>query len=129
ENSSGVFEAASALVARGAQALWVGGDVTVMVAIDAVVAAARKGGIPVFSIVPPAVDRGALFDYGANFYEVGKDTGALAAEVLRGADIGKIPVLNKVPERILINKTALKGLKQQWRFTDDLVAKADVVID
>ena len=34
ENSSGVFEAASALVARGAQALWVGGDVTVMVAID-----------------------------------------------------------------------------------------------
>ncbi|MBM3813298.1 MAG: hypothetical protein FJW20_16860 [Acidimicrobiia bacterium] len=74
ENSSAVSEAATSLVARGADALWVGGDVTVMVAIDTVVAAARKGGIPVFSIVPPMVDRGAIFDYGANFYEVGKDT-------------------------------------------------------
>ncbi len=46
ENSSGVYEASSSLVARGAEALWVGGDVTVMVAIDAVVGAARKGGIP-----------------------------------------------------------------------------------
>jgi hypothetical protein len=44
DNSSGVFEAASSLVARGAQALWVGGDVTVIVAIDSVVAAARRGG-------------------------------------------------------------------------------------
>ncbi len=38
ESSSGVFEAASSLVARGAQALWVGGDVTVLVALDSVVA-------------------------------------------------------------------------------------------
>jgi ABC-type uncharacterized transport system substrate-binding protein len=129
ENSSGVFEAASALVARGAQALWVGGDVTVMVAIDAVVAAARKGGIPVFSIVPPCVDRGALFDYGANFYEVGKDTGALAASILNGADPAKIPVRNIVPKKLLVNKLALKGLKQQWRLPDELVASADVVID
>jgi ABC-type uncharacterized transport system substrate-binding protein len=129
ENSSGVLEAASALVARGAQALWVGGDVTVMVAIDSVVAAARKGGIPVFSIVPPCVDRGSLFDLGANFYEVGKDTGALAASILKGADPAKIPVRNVVPGKLLVNKLALNGLKQQWRLPDDLVASADVVID
>jgi ABC-type uncharacterized transport system substrate-binding protein len=129
ENSSGVLEAATSLVSRGVDSLWVGGDVTVMVAIDAVVAAARKGGIPVFSIVPPLVDRGAIFDYGANFFDVGKDTGALAAQVLNGADIAKIPVRNYIPERILINQTALKGLKQQYRFPADVVAKADVVID
>jgi putative ABC transport system substrate-binding protein len=129
ENSSGVLEAASSLVSRGVDALWVGGDVTVMVALDSVVAAARKGHIPVFSIVPPAVDRGALFDFGANFYEVGKDVGALAADVLRGADMTKIPIRNFVPERILINMTALKGLRQQWRFPDAFVAKADVIID
>ncbi len=129
ENSSGVFEAAASLVARGADALWVGGDVTVMVAIDAVVAAARKGGIPVFSIVPPMVDRGAIFDYGANFFDVGKETGALAAQVLNGADVARLPIRNYVPERVLINKTALKGLKQHWAFPDDLVARADVIID
>lgn len=129
ESSSGVLEAASSLVSRGVDALWVGGDVTVMVAIDSLVSVARKGGIPVFSIVPPAVDHGAIFDYGANFYDVGKDTGTLAAQVLRGADIRKIPVRNMVPVRILINQTALKGLKQQWHFPDDLLAKADVIID
>ena len=129
ENSSGVLEAASSLVSRGVDALWVGGDVTVMVAIDSLVAVARKAGIPVFSIVPPSVERGALFDYGANFNDVGRDTGALAAQVLRGADMRKIPIRNMVPERILVNQTALKGLKQQWRFPDDLLAKADVVID
>lgn len=129
ENSSGVLEAANSLVARGADALWVGGDVTVMVAIDAVVAAARKGRIPVFSIVPPSVDRGAIFDYGANFYEVGKDTGVLAAKVLNGADIAKIPIRDYVPERFLINKVAAHGLRQDWRFPADLEAKASVVID
>src|SRR5262249_6317763 len=39
ENSSGVGEAANSLVSRGAQALWIGGDVTVMVAADAVIRA------------------------------------------------------------------------------------------
>ena len=43
DNSSGVFEAASSLVARGVQAIWVGGDVTVMVAFEALVTAARDG--------------------------------------------------------------------------------------
>lgn len=129
DNSSGVLEAASSLVSRGADALWVGGDVTVMVAIDAVIAAARKGRIPVFSIVPPMVDRGAIFDYGANFFDVGKQTGALAAQILNGAEIAQIPVRNYVPERILINKTAAKGLRQVWTIPEDLTAKADVVID
>ncbi len=129
ENSSGVYEASSSLVARGAEALWVGGDVTVMVAIDAVVGAARKGGIPVFSIVPPSVKRGALFDFGANFFEVGKDTGALAVSILRGADPATIPVRNYVPERLLVNKLALAGLKQTWRIPSDVLARADVVID
>jgi ABC-type uncharacterized transport system substrate-binding protein len=129
DSSSGVLEAANALVGRGAQALWVGGDVTVMVALESVVSAARKGRIPVFSIVPPSVDRGSLFDYGANFFEVGKDTGALAARILKGADPATIPVRNYVPTRVLVNKLALQDLKDPWRLPDELVARADVVID
>src|SRR5207237_7628127 len=43
DNSSGVSEAASSLVSRGVQALWIGGDGTVMVAVDSVVTAAKKG--------------------------------------------------------------------------------------
>jgi putative tryptophan/tyrosine transport system substrate-binding protein len=100
ESSSAVLEAATSLVARGAQALWVSGDVTVLVALESVVAAARKGRIPVFTITPPAVQRGSLFDSGVNFYDVGQQTGALAASILRGADPAKIPVRNLIPEKV-----------------------------
>jgi putative tryptophan/tyrosine transport system substrate-binding protein len=129
DSSSGVFEAASSLVARGAQALWVGGDVTVIVAIDSVVAAARKGRIPVFTNIPPNAKRGALFDLGANYYEVGRLTGELAAKILRGADPATIPIKNVVPEKLVINRLALEGLKDSWRLPQDVRIHADVVID
>jgi ABC-type uncharacterized transport system substrate-binding protein len=129
ESSSAVLEAASSLVSRGAQALWISGDVTVIVATESVVAAARKGRIPVFTITPPGVQRGSLFDSGVNFYEVGQQTGALAAGILKGADPSKIPISNLVPEKVAVNLTATAGLKDTWRFPEELVAKADLVLD
>jgi len=129
ESSSAVLEAAASLVARGAQALWVSGDVTVLVALESVVAAARKGRIPVFTLTPPGVQRGSLFDSGVNFYEVGQQTGALAASILRGADPAKIPVRNLIPEKVAVNLTALSGLKDNWRIPPDVVAQADMVLD
>ena len=42
DNSAGVLEAAHSVIARGAQAIWVGGDVSVSSAIDTVVAAAES---------------------------------------------------------------------------------------
>src|SRR5436190_1515942 len=86
ENSNSVLEAEDSLVARGAEALWIGGDVTVSVAIDSVVLVGRRAHIPVFSITPGKPDRGTLFDYGADFYQIGKQTGGLASRILRGAD-------------------------------------------
>jgi len=83
DNSSGVLEAASSLVSRGVQALWVGGDVTVNVAIDSLLNVAKKGRIPVFTNLPPNAKRGALFDLGANYHEVGRIVGDLAGQVLR----------------------------------------------
>lgn len=129
DNSSGVFEAASSLVARGAQALWIGGDVTVLVATDSVINAAKKGRIPVFTLTPPTAERGALFDLGANFFEVGRQTGALAARVLNGADTTTIPITDFVPQKLMINKLALAGLKDPWQLPDDVLESADAVID
>ena len=40
----------------------------------------EKGGqIPVFTVIPPNVKHGALFDIGADYHEVGRLTGVLAA--------------------------------------------------
>ncbi len=129
DNSSNVGEAASSLVSRGAEALWISGDVTVLVAADAVVAAARKGRIPAFSIVPPNVTKGTLFDLGANFYEVGRLVGDLAANVLSGTDPATLPVLNSVPAKLAVNTTALKGLRDNWRIPAEVLSRADLVVD
>src|ERR1700687_1745883 len=129
ENSNGVLEAEDSLVARGAQALWIGGDVTVSIAVDAVISVGQKARIPVFSITPGKPDRGTLFDYGADFYQIGKQTGELTSRILRGADPTLIPVTNEVPIHFVVNTTAMKDLKQQWRITDDILRRANVFVD
>ena len=129
DNSSGVVEAAGSLISRGVQALWVGGDVTVLVALDGVISAARKGGIPVFTNVPPSAQRGALFDFGANHEEIGRLTGVLAADILHGADPASIPVKNVVPEMFIVNPGALAGLREPWRLPEEVRRRADAVVE
>src|SRR5262245_27270642 len=129
ENSIGVAEAANSLTARGVEALWLTGDVTVMMAADAVVAAAKRARIPVFSVIPPTAKKGGLFDLGANYYEIGKATGDLAADVLEGRRPADIPIDNLVPEALVVNRLALEGLKDRWQLPEDIVQRASVVID
>jgi putative tryptophan/tyrosine transport system substrate-binding protein len=129
ENSNAVLEAEDSLVSRGAEVLWIGGDVTVSVAAEAVIAVGRRAHIPVFSITPGKPDRGTLFDYGADFYQIGKQTGDLAARILRGADPKQIPIINQVPINFVVNTTVTKGLKQPWTVPDDVLRRATVVVD
>jgi ABC-type uncharacterized transport system substrate-binding protein len=129
DNSAAVGEAVSSLASRGAQAIWVGGDVTLAVAMDAVIAAGRRAHIPVFSLIPGKPDRGTLFDAGADFYRVGLQVGELAARVLHGADPSKIPIENVVPEYLVVNELALKGLKDPWHVTPVLRARAAILVD
>jgi len=101
----------------------------VSIAVDAVISVGRKARIPVFSITPGKPDRGTLFDYGADFYQIGKQTGELAVRILRGADPGQIPITNLVPTLLVVNTQALEGLKDSWGLPDDLLRRADVVVD
>ena len=78
DNSASVLEAAQSLVARGAQAFWVGGDSTVSVALDSVIKLAKQSKIPIMTIIPGNPQRGTLFDFGVDFYQVGRNTGEIA---------------------------------------------------
>jgi ABC-type uncharacterized transport system substrate-binding protein len=132
DSSAAVTEAIQSLVARGAQALWIGGDNTMTSTIGSVVATTRAAHIPVFTIVPGAPDRGTLFDVGLDFRELGRLGGRLAGEILKGADPAAIPirdVLDEVPRELVVNATALAGLKEPWRLPDDVRAKATVLVD
>ena len=129
DSSVAVAEAAAALTAQGVQALWVGGDNTVALALDSVVSAARKARIPVISALPTEPNRGTLLDIGTNFYDAGRMTGKMAVEILRGVDPATIPIPDKIPQKLVVNKQALKGLKDLWEFPQDITARADVIVD
>jgi ABC-type uncharacterized transport system substrate-binding protein len=124
ENTSAVVEAAGSLIARGVEALWVGGDVTVMAALDGLIPLAKKARIPVFSSMPGAPGRGTLFDLGADYREVGRLAGKLAAEILAGRDPATVAIENVLPERLVVDPTLLASLDDPWRFPNDVLDRA-----
>lgn len=127
--SAGVGEAAAALIARGAEALFVPGDVMVMVGIEPLLAAARRNDVAVFTVIPPNARRGALFDIGADYYEVGRHAGELAADILEGRDPASIEIVNFLPESVFINEQALAALAGRgWRLPEAVRQRAKVII-
>ncbi len=129
ENSAGVAEATGALTARGVEAIWVNGDISVITAIDSVVAAATRTGIPVFTVIPPNAKRGALFDLGADYFEVGRLAGDLAGEILNGRNPAGVPIENVMPEIQTLNLQALGKLRAGWTAPESLRSRAQLVID
>jgi putative ABC transport system substrate-binding protein len=132
ENSAGVVEAVKATIARGAEAVFVPGDTTVVIAIDAVIAAAVKAGVPVFSVNPGRPDRGTLFDVGFDFHQVGLAAGRLAADLLDGEDPATVPIretTDVIPPRLVVNLVAPGVDGTRWRIPEELVSQAATVVD
>ena len=132
ENSAGVVEAVKATLARGAEAIFMPGDTTVMNAVDAVIAAGAKAGVPVFSVNPGVPDRGTLFDVGFDFHQVGLAAGRLAADLLDGVDPTTVPIRETaevIPPRLFVNLVAPGVDRTLWRVPDELLAEAVVVTD
>ena len=89
-NSSEVYEAASSLASRGAKAFWVGPDIVVLGALDSLVGLARKAHIPVFTSISGSAKRGALFDLGPDYHEIGRKANRGARrQSLRGHGSGR----------------------------------------
>jgi ABC-type uncharacterized transport system substrate-binding protein len=132
ENSSGVIEAIQSTLSRGAEAVFVPGDTTVSSVIDSIIATAAKAGVPVFTVVPGAADRGTLFDVGFDFREVGLLAGRLAGDLLRGTDPATVPIgetAQEIPPRLTVNLVAPGYDRGRWRVPDELLRQAKTVID
>jgi ABC-type uncharacterized transport system substrate-binding protein len=129
ENSAGVAEAAASLTGQGIQALWIGGDNTVEMAMDSLVKAGRQAGIPVLSNAPSHLKAGAFLSLGADYVEVGRQTGILAARVLKGLDTATVPVNTVVPQQLALNLAALKGVREKWQVDAETRARAAILID
>lgn len=128
DQSKDVREAADSLVARGVQVFWTGADVTVLNATAALCEAALKAKVPVVSNTSGQVREGTLFDLGANYREVGHRIGAIAASILDGQDPATLTVTNFMPERVMLNRQVQQKLRDPWRFPDELVQRAQLII-
>jgi putative ABC transport system substrate-binding protein len=128
DNTAAVGEVTASLISRGAGVILVVGDVTVALAVDAVIAECRKGKIPALTLMPADVKHGALMGVGADFYTIGRQMGELGVRVMRGEDMARIPISYALPKYYAFNLTALSSLKDRWQIPESLVSAAKLVV-
>jgi putative tryptophan/tyrosine transport system substrate-binding protein len=90
-NSADVFQAAQSLVGK-VDALFVPTDNTVVSALEAVIKVCERTKLPLFSADTDSVKRGSIAAMGLDYYQHGKQTGAMARKILAGAKPEALPV-------------------------------------
>jgi putative tryptophan/tyrosine transport system substrate-binding protein len=90
-NSADVFQAAQSLVGK-VDALFVPTDNTVVSALEAVIKVCERTQLPLFSADTDSVKRGTIAAMGFDYYQHGKQTGAMARKILAGAKPETLPV-------------------------------------
>lgn len=92
-------------IASNIDLLFVPMDNTVVAALNALVPKIKKAKIPSFSTDPTLVSQGIWMGLGYSLYEVGYESGAMAAEILRGKSPEEIPVRTPHTMQFGINLT------------------------
>ncbi len=89
--SSDAQQAVRSLVGK-ADAVYIPLDNTVVSALESVIAVGQQAKLPIFSADTDSVARGTVASIGFDYLQVGKQTGAIVARVLKGEKPGDIPV-------------------------------------
>ena len=111
--SAEVKQAAESLVGR-VDAIYVPTDNTVVSALDSVISVANSRKIPLFVGELDSMKKGAVAASGFNYYDIGYQTGVMAADILSGKKKpSEIPVELPKTLKLVINKKAAvaQGLK------------------
>lgn len=123
--TSEVLGAARSLVGK-ADAIYLTTDNTVISAAEAVISAGERAKIPVFAADTATVDRGAVAALGFNYYNHGRQTGAMVARILEGARPADIPVETMETLDLFVNPEA--ATRMGMVIADDIIAEAKEVI-
>ncbi|MFY0545280.1 ABC transporter substrate-binding protein [Brevibacillus sp. H7] len=101
-------------------------DNTVVSSFEAVLGVAEQSKIPVFASDVDTVKRGAVATYGIDYYKMGKQTGELAARILKGQPVSETPVEVSKETDLYINETAAAvfGLS----LTDEIKKRAKEIV-
>ena len=128
QSPTDISDAVAAVISRKVDAIWVSPDQIALRGMDVIQQKASLARIPVFSSIPTAESK-RLFDLGANYLELGRVIGGVAADVLDGRSPASIPVDNVMPVALFVNKLRLKGLRDHWSIPDAVAQRADVLVD
>lgn len=90
-NSADVFQAAQSLVGK-VEAVYVPTDNTVVSALETVIKVCEKTRLPLFSADTDSVKRGAIAAMGFDYYQHGRQTGAMARKIFAGVKPADLPV-------------------------------------
>jgi len=67
---------------------------------------AYNNNIPVFASENNSVEQGAIATLGIDYYQLGKQTGSMAAKILNGADPSEMSVESSEELKLYINKSS-----------------------
>ena len=90
-NSSEVLMAAQSLAGR-VEAIYIVTDNTVVSALESVIKVCNQEKIALIVADPSTVDKGALASYGIDYFSLGKKSGEIAIQIIKGAKPSDIPI-------------------------------------
>jgi putative ABC transport system substrate-binding protein len=126
ESSDQAASAAKKLVGK-VDVILAPADITVVQAIPSIAKVCEAGKIPLFAAVIEAVSKGAVAATALDYYQLGRQAGAMALQVLQGkAKISKLPVQAGEKTMLVLNPGEAKkiGLK----LPDSILKQASKIV-
>lgn len=123
--SSEVMQAAQSLAGR-IDAYYLPTDNMVISSLAAVIKVAEEKKIPVFVGDTSAVEAGAAATVGIDYNELGKTTGSMALEVIKGKKPQDMAIQYQKGDKLWVNPAAAE--RMGIKLSDELVKKAEKVI-
>ncbi len=108
-NSSEVSLAASAIVDK-VDAIYLPTDNVMASSVQSILTVTNPKKIPVFGAEPGEVENGALATLGISYFDLGKQTGKMAAKVLNGDDPATMSIQWPENVSLIINKPAFEKI-------------------
>lgn len=124
-NTSEVSEATRSLVARGVEAVWIGGDTVATASSTLIISLAKDAKIPVFTNDPSDAGAGALFGLGANYFTVGRYTADVAVSILKGKSPAEFAIENVIPEQLKVNREVMASFGGKYNLTPEIKKHMD----
>lgn len=122
--TSDVYQAAKSLVGK-VDAVFVPTDNTVVEALESAIRVCTQSKMPLFAADVDSVRRGAIAAMGFDYYQHGRQTGAMARRILEGARIGDTPVETQQTLQLHVNPDAAR--KMGLAVPEAIIARADKV--